>query len=194
MPKANRYRKPDRVDRSEWKELLTNGLAELLQILVIVLVCTVLIMTFVCRTVTVSGSSMADTLQNNDRLLVSTWVSKPQMGDIVIVTHGQQYASPIIKRVIATEGQTVQIDYQSGEVSVDGVILQEDYIKGTTQKLLNATPLPLIVPKDYVFVMGDNREGSTDSRSTTIGLIPIQNIVGKAVFRFYPWDNFGAVR
>lgn len=153
-----------------------------------------LFMTFFFRVVIVSGSSMTDTLHGRDKLILSTFCYTPQHGDIIVASHGSSYSEPLIKRVIATGGQSLKIDYQTGEVAVDGVILDEDYIKGTTTKLRNPMNIPAVIPEGYVFVMGDNRQGSIDSRSNEIGLIPVENIVGKAVFRFYPLDNIGLLR
>ena len=95
--------------------------------------------------------------------------------------------------MIATEGQRLQINYENDEVIVDGVVLKEDYIKGRTIKLQNPTAIPDVIPKGYVFVMGDNREDSLDSRSTRIGLIPVENIIGKAFWRVQPFDTFGSL-
>lgn len=152
-----------------------------------------LVMTFFLRQVTVNGNSMNDTLQHKDRLLVSNFLYQPQNGDIVVVTHGEMLDEPIIKRVIATEGQHLNINYETNEVSVDGKVLQEDYIKGRTIALPHATKIPDVIPKGYVFVMGDNREDSLDSRSVKVGLVPVQNIIGKAFFRIQPFSGFGAV-
>ncbi len=159
----------------------------------VALVVVVLLLTFVWRQVTVSGTSMTDTLNDGDRLIISSFMYKPQYGDIVVVSHGQNYSEPIIKRVIATEGQSLSINYDTEEVSVDGVILDEPYIKGKTIKLRNPLEIPDKIPEGYVFVMGDNRDGSLDSRSTEIGLIPVENIIGKAELRIYPFNKFGSV-
>lgn len=157
------------------------------------LVVVLFLMTFVFRQVTVNGTSMKNTLSDGDRLIVENFMYSPQCGDIVIISHGEHYEEAIIKRVIATGGQVVDIDFSTGEVSVDGVILDEPYIKGFTKKLGNSTEFPLTVPKDYVFVMGDNRENSLDSRSKEIGLIPVSNVVGKAIFRMYPVNAWGGL-
>ncbi len=155
-----------------------------------------LILTFGVRQVTVSGKSMTDTLQDADRLLVTNFMYTPQNGDIVVISHGSSYDQPIIKRVIAVEGQRLEINYENGDVAVDGVLQHEPYIKGVTRPL--SDPLSLeeygnVIPKGYVFVMGDNREGSLDSRSNEIGLIPLNNIIGKAQWRIMPFDSFGTV-
>lgn len=145
------------------------------------------------RQVTVDGGSMNDTLHDGDRLLVTAFGYTPKCGDIVVIAHGETLDEPIIKRVIATEGQTLFIDYDTGEVVVDGVLLKEYYIKGTTGVVRNMTEIPSTIKEGYVFVMGDNREHSKDSRNAEVGLIPVENIVGKAFYRIYPFEDFGAL-
>ena len=159
----------------------------------VALIAVMLLLTFVFRQVTVSGTSMTDTLSPDDRLIISNFMYKPKYGDIVVISHGNNYKDPIIKRVIATEGQALSINYDTGDVSVDGVILDEPYIKGKTIKLRHPTDIPDRIPEGYVFVMGDNREGSLDSRSTEIGMIPVENIIGKAEWRVYPFTSIGSV-
>lgn len=161
--------------------------------LITALVIVILLLTFVFRQVTVNGSSMTDTLQSGDRLIVTNFMYTPQNGDIVVISHGNNYSEPIIKRVIATEGQTLSINYNTGEVVVDGVLLDETYIKGITRQIRNPLEIPSVIPEGYIFVMGDNREGSLDSRSTEIGLIPLENVIGKAEFRIYPFSAFGSI-
>ncbi|MGN1457069.1 MAG: signal peptidase I [Acutalibacteraceae bacterium] len=161
--------------------------------LVTALIIVLLLLTFVFRQVTVNGTSMTDTLKNGDRLIVSNFMYTPKNNDIVVISHGNNYSEPIIKRVIATEGQSLSINYDTGEVVVDGVLLDEPYIKGVTRQLRNPIDIPAVIPEGYVFVMGDNREGSLDSRSTEIGLIPVENIIGKAEFRIYPFNSIGNI-
>ena len=160
---------------------------------IIAIILVVIIMTFFFRQVTVSGHSMTDTLQENDRLILSTFLYTPKNGDIVVISHGSSYDEPIIKRVIAVGGQRLSINYDTYEVSVDGVILDEPYIKGNTIRLRRPLDIPEVVPEGYIFVMGDNREGSLDSRSVEIGLIPVQNVIGKAELRAWPFNTFGSV-
>ena len=160
------------------------------------LIVVLLILTFFVRQVTVSGNSMTDTLQDQDRLLVTNFMYTPQNGDIIIISHGNIYSDPIIKRVIAVGGQRLDINYDTNEVIVDGVVQYEPYIKGKTRQLSNSTSLEEygnIIPEGYIFVMGDNREGSLDSRSKDIGLIPVSNVIGKAQLRIIPFDTFGSV-
>ncbi len=176
-------------DRVPISEIVFEWANTLFAALVVVL----LIMTFFFRQVTVNGRSMNDTLQNDDRLIVASFMYTPACGDIVIITHGEKYNEPIVKRIIATEGQKLSIDYETNEVTVDGTVLDEPYIKGKTIQRPNPTEIPDVIPEGYVFVMGDNREDSLDSRSVKIGLIPVENIIGKAFFRIAPFDKFGFV-
>ena len=173
-------------------ELLFEWAGAIFTALIVVL----LILTFFVRQVTVSGGSMNDTLKNDDRLLVTNFMYTPKNGDIVIISHGSSYSEPIVKRVIAVGGQRLDINYDTNEVIVDGVVQYEPYIKGKTRQLSNSTSLEEygnIIPKGYIFVMGDNREGSLDSRSKDIGLIPVSNVIGKAQLRIIPFDTFGSV-
>lgn len=143
------------------------------------------------RTIAVSGESMCDTLQDKDRLIISA-ISEPKPGDIVVTCQPSYYAyieSTLVKRVIATEGQKVDIDFEKGIVYVDGVALDEPYTKTPTNRE-EGTAFPIVVPKGEVFVMGDNRNGSSDSRDIRIGTIRTEYILGKALFRIMPFGNF----
>lgn len=167
---------------------------EWVQPLMVALVVVTMLLTFVFRQVTVSGSSMYDTLENGDRLIITNMFYEPQVGDIVVISHGQNYASPLIKRVIALEGQTLSINFETGDVVVDSVLLDEKYITGKTiEDPRSPLEVPSVIPEGYVYVMGDNREHSSDSRNTNIGLIKKSDIVGKAQFRIFPFDSFGSV-
>lgn len=167
---------------------------EWVQPLIVALVVVTLLLTFVFRQATVKGNSMNDTLKNQDRLIITNFFYEPQVGDIVVISHGEEYSTPLIKRVIATEGQTLSINFETGDVVVDGVLLDEPYIVGkTTQYTKSPLEVPEVVPEGYVYVMGDNRQNSLDSRSTEVGLIEKKNIVGKAQFRIFPFSSFGSI-
>ena len=148
----------------------------------------VILFTFVIRLIGVDGHSMVPTLQDRDRLLVlnSLLYDDYRYGDIVILRkNGVFDGDPIVKRVIATGGQTVDIDFSTGDIWVDGVLLEEDYINERTY-LKEGTEFPLTVPKGSVFVMGDNRNHSSDSRDSRLGTVDCRYIIGKAVFLAFP--------
>ena len=166
----------DKDETITLSELLFEWAGAIFTALIVVL----LILTFFVRQVTVSGGSMNDTLKNDDRLLVTNFMYTPKNGDIVIISHGSSYSDPIVKRVIAVGGQRLDINYDTNEVIVDGVVQYEPYIKGKTRQLSNSTSLEEygnIIPEGYIFVMGDNREGSLDSRRKDIGLVPVSNVI-----------------
>ena len=144
-------------------------LYEWAQALVCSVLAVVLLFTFVIRLIGVDGHSMVPTLQDGDRLLVLNAMldSDYQYGDIVVLRKDTFLEEPIVKRVIATEGQTVDIDFVSGAVYVDGELLEEDYINEPTY-VEEGTEFPLTVPEGSIFVMGDNRNHSSDSRSSDL--------------------------
>lgn len=148
----------------------------------------ILFFTFIFRIAYVDGESMLPTLEDKDKLMVSYLFYKPAAGDIVIVD-SEGLEKLIVKRVIAVEGQTVDIDFSTGEVKVDGKLLEENYIKDLTQLDEGGHQYPVTVPDDCVFVMGDNRMNSTDSRSSVVGFVPKEDIAGKVFFRFFPFNR-----
>lgn len=152
----------------------------------------VLCLTFVFRLVDVEGSSMDDTLATKDKVIVTNLFYTPKAQDIVVISHGAEYAKPIIKRVIATEGQTLELDFENDRIIVDGVVLDEPYIKGSTfSGNYSDYDIPEVIPEGKIFVMGDNRQVSLDSRRAEIGLIDVGDVIGKAQFVAYPFSEFG---
>ena len=148
----------------------------------------VAIFTFVIRMMGVDGHSMLNTLQHGDRLLVvnSMLYHDYKYGDIVILRkNGVFDDDPIVKRVIATEGQTVDIDFAAGVVYVDGQALEEPYTREPTW-VEEGTEFPLTVPEGSIFVMGDNRNHSNDSRDSRLGTVDTRYVIGKAVFLAFP--------
>ncbi len=186
-------KKKERAKKTAEKMTAAQVLYDWAGTLLLAIIVILLVMTFFLRQVSVKGRSMNDTLQDQDRLLVYSFLYQPQNGDIVIITRGANWDELIVKRVIAVEGQHLEINYDTNEIIVDGEVLEEDYIKGKTIALPQPTKIPDVIPKGYVFVMGDNREDSLDSRSKKIGLIPVENIVGKAFCRWYPFDMISLV-
>ena len=148
------------------------------------------------RVVVVIGPSMYDTLIQGDRLLLisSSIYQEPKQGDIVICSKDSfDNGRCFVKRVIATEGQTVDINFVTGEVKVDGEVLDEPYLYSPTNRD-EGMEFPLMVGDGQVFVMGDNRERSTDSRSPMIGLVDERQILGKAIMIISPGNNGGTER
>ena len=160
---------------------------EWVQALVCSVLAVVVLFTFVIRMIGVDGHSMVPTLQDKDRLLVlnSMLYDDYKYGDIVVLRKPTFLEKPIVKRVIATEGQTVNIDFSTGCVYVDGVLLKEDYINELTFTE-EGTAFPLTVPEGSIFVMGDNRNHSNDSRDSRLGTVDARYVIGKAVFLAFP--------
>ncbi len=159
--------------------------------LIYLLAAIMLVFMLLFRMVIVSGSSMYDTLWDGDWLLLlsSTLYDDPEYGDIIVASKESfRGGEAIIKRVIATEGQTVDIDFWEGIVYVDGNALEEDYIYSPTT-MPEGMKFPLTVDEGCVFVMGDNRMDSKDSRSPDIGLVDEREILGKALLLIFPGDN-----
>lgn len=151
-----------------------------------------LVFIFMIGIAEVDGHSMVPTLQDTDKLIYFHLFYQPKDGDIVIV-NSESLDKTIVKRVIATEGQTVDIDFETGTVSVDGEVLDEPYINNATVNNTGAfedDDYPLTVPDDCIFVMGDNRQNSKDSRHWQVGFIPTDEIVGKVIIRYYPLSDF----
>ena len=152
----------------------------------------VAIFTFVIRMMGVDGHSMLNTLRHGDRLLVvnSMLYHDYKYGDIVILRKDGVFDDdPIVKRVIAVEGQTVDIDFAEGIVYVDGEALEEDYIREPTYTA-EGTEFPLTVPEGSIFVMGDNRNGSSDSRDYRLGTVDTRYVIGKAAFLIFPGPDY----
>ncbi len=156
------------------------------------LVFVVIIMTFCFRLVDVDGDSMLQTLQNENKIIVTGLNYDPEVGDIVVISHGVELDKALVKRVIAVGGQTVDINSDTGEVIVDGIVIDEPYINGKTTAI-GDVKFPVEVDEGTVFVLGDNRPISKDSRFSDVGMIPTDAIIGKVRFRVLPVDEFGKV-
>lgn len=165
-----------------------------IQCLISALIICVMLFVFVLRVVDVRGTSMNPTLQNGDKMLVSDLFYKPKQGDVVVFKKDEYDPDKaLVKRVIAVGGQEVNIDFANGIVYVDGEPIEEAYISELTQKKLDFIG-PQTVPEGCVFVMGDNRNASTDSRDKRIGMVDERLIIGKVYMVIYPLTEFGAVK
>ncbi|MEE0969710.1 MAG: signal peptidase I [Clostridia bacterium] len=182
---------------------LAKELFDIFEILVIAACVVLLLYSFICRLCVVSGNSMDTTLAHGQMLAVSNIGYTPVRGDIIVFHQTSDEIvglnEPIVKRVIATAGETVNIDFDTWTVKItdkDGNtdVLDESgymYLKEGYAITTWDWDGPVIVPDGYLFVMGDNRNHSTDSRSTYIGLVDTRRVIGKAIFRLSPFEKFG---
>ena len=162
-----------------------------IQSLMVALVICVALFIFAVRVIDVSGSSMVPTLHDGDKMIVSNLFYKPKYGDIVVFkTDSYDPDRALVKRVIATEGQEISLDFDRGVVYIDGAPLEEDYIAELTTTKLDFIG-PQTVPEGCVFCMGDNRNASTDSRKKEIGMVDERMILGKAYFVVFPLSDMG---
>lgn len=184
--------------KKNWKK----DILEILESTFITVFVIVLIFTYLLHPVNVKGHSMEPTLFADDRIFMTTITTGISYGDIVVINNDAAYlldeagnikeSDPfqlnecIIKRVIGCPGQTIDIDFSSGEVSIDDKVLDEPYINEVTQNNDGAFEYPLTIPEGYYFVMGDNRNQSSDSRNMYVGLIKEDQIYGKAIIRYLP--------
>ena len=175
---------------------IQNSLLLYLHDLVTLLAGILLVLLLLFRIVIVSGPSMNNTLLDGDYLLLlsNNLYPNPKHGDIIVASKDDfKDGEPIIKRVIATEGQTVDIDFAAGVVYVDGSALQEDYTL-TPTNLAEGIEFPITVDEGCLFVMGDNRNESKDSRNPEIGLVDKREVLGKAIFLMIPGTDGGTVQ
>ena len=181
----NREKEPFNLKKELW---------EWVKALVFAGIIVFIIFRFVIQVVSVDGTSMVPTLQDGDRLISSNLFYTPKYGDIVILSENTGLNEALVKRIIAVEGQTVDIN-ENGEVVVDGKILSEPYIAETiSDNRRGDFDYPVTVPEGMVFVMGDNRNHSTDSRSSAVGFIDVDEILGRVIFRLLPLSKIGPVQ
>lgn len=163
-----------------------------------------LLITSVFRLCQVSGRSMEDTLEDGQKLLVSNVFGAPERGDIIVFHEtGPYFNEPLVKRVISTGNEYVDIKKEDGRLKVtiydaemkNPVVLDEDYTKytGPDPRLPNDVQYPVYVPEGYLFVMGDNRNNSSDSRYSAVGLVDSRRVLGRVILRITPFSLFGPV-
>ncbi len=180
---------------------ISHQVVEWVEVLSVAVIAVVIIFCLLFRVATISGDSMKNTLIHNDKVIITNLGYEAKQGDIVVISRNAQNSleaqtlsnEPIIKRVIAVGGQTVNIDFEKGIVYVDGVALKEDYISTPTVDSADVQ-FPLYIPEDSIFVLGDNRAESLDSRYSQIGnggIVDERYVLGHAVFRIFPFDKIG---
>jgi len=186
------------------KEKSRMDIYDWVQCIISAVLCGIFIFVFFGRTIGVEGDSMLPTLHWYDRVIMWSLFYTPKNGDIVVFRspHDSFHGTPLVKRVIAVEGQTVTIDFDKGEVFVDGVLLNEPYIRDLTHNRIHFENINEPIPEGYIFVMGDNRNNSADSRDARIGLVDTRYILGKVLFIAIPggtsqsardWGRFGPI-
>ena len=166
------------------------GILEWYDALAVAVAVIALIFTFVIRIVQVDGSSMNPSLFDGERILIATFL-QPDYGDVVIIDSYIPYGKPLVKRVIGMAGDTIDIDFQTGIVYRNGQAMSEPYTAEPTwtYECLN---FPLTVPEGCLFIMGDNRNNSKDSRDAEIGCVDTRDVLGVAIWRLLPFGKMGA--
>lgn len=180
----------------EEKETFAEGLYSWLQALTFALVILLILFTFFGRIIGVDGHSMDSTLADRDMLLLQCVGYEPRQGDVVVLNKPfADIRNPIVKRVIAVGGQTVDINYGAGTVCVDGIALDEPYINEPmfppASPYMQQTHWE--IPEGSVFVMGDNRNASSDSRDDRLGIVDNRYVLGRAVYILLPFNHFSAI-
>ena len=181
-------------------ESLKDFVFDWIEVLVHAIIVVVICFSFIFRIATIDGPSMMNTLIDGERVIITNLFYEPKAGDIVVISRNKENSTqtmnasntPIIKRIIATEGQTVNIDFDAGIVYVDGVALDEPYTRTPTNRFYDIK-FPVTVDEGCVFVLGDNRKDSIDSRDSSIGMIDTRYILGHAVFRVFPLNKMGKI-
>jgi len=192
MAKKNRKKDEKKIELTP-AEKLGKELYDWMQCLITAMVVCVIVFIFLVRVIDVRGTSMNPTLNNGDKMLVSSLFYTPKAGDVVVFKKNEYDPDrALVKRVIATEGQEINIDFDLGIVYVDGEPIKEDYIMELTHTKIDFIG-PKTVPDGCVFVMGDNRNASTDSRKTEIGMVDSRLILGKAYMVIYPLQAMRAI-
>ena len=199
MTAAESSVKPD-DSKSNKKQSVLSEIADYAELIAFALLFVIIALTFVFRMCTIDGDSMVDTLHNGERIIVSDFLYTPERGDIVVLHQtGDNYNKPLVKRVIGVAGDTVRINHDTNEIVVtdsDGnsEILSQDYLTLIGDQLYHGTTT-YYVPEGSLFVLGDNRNQSLDSRNMyDIGYVDSRRVLGKAIFRISPVNKFGVIK
>ena len=195
-------------DESERKDKRREGIYDWIEVFPAAVTIVVIMLSFIMRIATVRGHSMDNTLSDGQVLIMSDMFYTPKQGDIIVVQqNGGYFESPLVKRVIATGGQKLHIDFTNWEVTVDGKLIDEEYVKrgipgvsmdkeeyySVYSSYFDETG-NITIPEGYLFVMGDNRNESSDSRSIYVGLVRENEVLGKVVFSLLPLSKLGVVK
>lgn len=178
----------DNFEQTE-KIRAVDGFYEWIEAVIYAFVAIFIIFTFLFRIVGVDGNSMKNTLQDGNWLIVSNFNYSPKAKDIVVITQPNVRHEPLIKRVIGVGGDKIDIDFVKGIVYVNDKAIDEPYIAEATVTR-GDMKFPLVVPEGKVFVMGDNRNDSWDSRFSAVGFVDERYLMGKAVFRIFPFGDW----
>lgn len=183
-------------ERTTAASRILRELYDWVEIFVVTISAVLLIFTFIVRIAYVDGPSMNRTLHDGEALIVSNLLYTPKQGDIVVFQDpDSSVRGGVVKRIIAKEGQVVDIDFSTWEVYVDGELIDEPYVNRVDGRMRSYdVKFPITVPEGEVFVMGDNRNESNDSRASDIGCVDTRFIFGKVLFRITPFSRFGAVK
>ena len=195
-PEVNQSLPPRGKKKGKAEETLTMSqeMYQTLRSLVGIVLVIIFSFTFVVRVTVVDGTSMENTFHHGDMVLTWSLGYEPERGDVVVLTQKSFREQSIIKRVIAVGGQRVDIDYDTGTVYVDDVALDEPYIKERMRRPYYGEGINHVdIPEGCLFVMGDNRNNSTDSRDPDVGIVDERCVIGKAMFVIFPFADFGPV-
>lgn len=171
------------------KQKLLETSYEIASVLLTAVIAVGVIFTFFFKVSFVSGESMENTLHNGDNLIISSITPNIKAGDVVVISQPNGYHLELIKRVIAVGGQTVEFDPKSGKTVVDGVVIDEEYVKENIMISYGMTK-KYYVPEGKIFVMGDNRNNSADSRDIAVGMIDEDYVMGKVIYKFGDTELF----
>ncbi len=194
----NAIQQPSNDEREKRKRFISgaSNVYDVIEVLALSISIVYLVFCFLFRVAVVNGPSMNYTLADKDNLIVMEMFYKPKQGDVIVCQNEYiGYDEPIVKRVIALEGQTITVDFDNWQVYVDGVALEEDYVNRINGEAMRGWSYgeSYTVPEGHIFVMGDNRNNSTDSRNMRVGAIDERLIIGRVVFRFWPLSSFGTI-